>query len=100
MVSDRTVSNIILQQLGGNRFSTMVGMKYPTYSSRTLSFRIGSNPKRVSGVHIELDDDDTYTMTFYRIRNLRVEEIAKVSNVYAENLRDVFTKHTGLETSL
>ena len=54
----------------------------------------------MSGVHIELDDDDTYTMTFYRIRNLRVEEIAKVSNVYAENLCGNFIRFTGMEINL
>jgi hypothetical protein len=100
MTRDPSVSNMILSQLGGNRFSTMVGMKYATYSSRTLSFQIGSNPKNISGVHIELEDDDTYTMTFFRIKRLRVEEVAKIPNVYAEQLREVFTRYTGLETSL
>lgn len=100
MTSDPSVSNTILSQLGGNRFSTMVGMKYATHSSRTLSFQIGRNPKNVSGVHIELEHDDTYTMTFFRIRNLRVEEIAKIPEIYAEQLREVFTRYTGLETSL
>lgn len=100
MASDPSVSNTIMSQLGGNRFCIMVGVKYPTYSSRTLSFQIGANSKKVTGVHIELDNNDTYTMTFFRIRNLRVEECAKVEGVYAENLREVFTRHTGIETSL
>jgi hypothetical protein len=94
--------NVLLRQLGGNKFKVMTGAKNFVYSKadRSLSFKIGRNSKRVNGVRITLDASDTYTMEFMWNTVKKQTTRAKVSGVYAEDLQRVFTEHTGMYTSL
>lgn len=43
---------------------------------------------------------DLYTVTFYRFRGTNLKALYEVEMVYADQLREVFTRYTGLETSL
>lgn len=94
------VAQTILQQLGGNRFIAMTGAKHLCTSGRDLSFRIGRNAGRVSHVRITLDASDTYTVKFLAVRKLAVREIESASLVYADMLRPMFERVTGMATSL
>lgn len=95
------VASEILLQLGGNRFCAMTGAKNFVYNSDLLQFDIGRNAKRITKVQIKLTNEDLYTVAFYKGRGLNlVPACQPLNGVYAENLQEVFTRHTGLETRL
>ena len=97
-----TVAETILAQLGGNKFKVMTGAYSFAGGKDTLSFRLKSNPKKVKGVRITLMPSDTYKMEFlgFKYKTMEVFTISERDDVYAENLQDVFTNHTGLYTHL
>ena len=95
------IAKTILSQLGGNRFIAMTGAKRFEYDSKgsvvTLQFKIGRNAKQVNIVRINyIKGKDLYEMNFYKGAKL----LKKVSNVYADQLQKIFTKHTGMYTRL
>jgi hypothetical protein len=98
----KQIADTFLAQLGGNRFIAMTGAKMLTFGEKgELTFRIGSGATQgINCVKITLDADDTYTMTFYKIRGLKVTVVKEIDMVYAEDLRRVFTVTTGFRTSL
>ena len=97
-----TVAEIILAQLGGNTFLAMTGAKHLTQLEDSLMFRLPTlfSKDGINHVIIRLDPSDTYSLTFGRIRNFEYTAVSKVEGIYEDVLRDVFTRHTGLETSL
>ena len=103
-MSDLTVANTILAQLGGGRFTVMTGAKNYLGSANSLSFRLpgsgGFCKDGINAVRIVLEASDTYTVTFSRVHGSKVTEVATVDGVYEDTLRTVFTEHTGLATSL
>ena len=97
------IAHTILAQLGGGRFLTMTGAKNLVGSPTGLSFRINSvnyDGKRVNVVHITLDPSDTYTVVASYLRAGKLKNVATVSDVYNDSLQAVFTRVTGLHTSL
>lgn len=97
------VSQIILAQLGGNRFLTMTGAKNLTTNGSNLAFRLPKNGKRkINHVRIELTDADLYTVTFLNInfRSFNVTIVETVEHVYADQLVELFESNTGYYTSL
>lgn len=95
------VAQTILEQLGGNRFSAMAGAKNLVGGNDMLQFSIGRGAHGgANKVRITLDASDTYTVETFKIRGLDVKPIGRVSMVYADQLRSVFTNLTGFETSL
>lgn len=102
------VANTILAQLGGNRFRAMTGANGFTSSAAegegSLTFRIGTNDARVRGCKIILQADDTYTMKFYKwTRKDGLQDFtvcAEHEGVYVDMLQELFTKETGMYTSL
>lgn len=101
-MSDLTVSQTILEQLGGGRFIAMTGAKQFIGSATTLSFRVPKAKDGITGVRITLTPMDLYDVEFLRLRGVVAEPdvVAKVQGAYAEDLRRVFTAHTGLDTTL
>lgn len=97
-----SIATTILEQLGGRRFSAMTGATNFLSDHNSLRFKLPANFARegINLVRITLDPSDTYTMEFFKIRGTNVETIATRDNVYSDNLRDVFTSETGLDTSL
>lgn len=96
------IANEILNQLGNNKFIAMTGAKNFVASSDSLSFSIGRNKTRCNRVVITLTPADVYTVEFWfvSVKTGKVSELAKVSGVYNDMLRAVFTEQTGLNTSL
>jgi hypothetical protein len=97
-MSDMTVANTILQQLGGRRFMVMTGSKHFVGSENSLSFKVGSNDKRVTHVRVTLLPSDTYKVEALKIRNLVVTVADEADGIYCDVLADVFTRMTGLYT--
>jgi hypothetical protein len=104
MTSNTQIATTILEQLGGRRFVMMTGAKNLIAHPNALSFKLpgggGFAKDGINYVKITLDPSDTYTVEFSRVRGRTVKTLHTVSDIYAENLRDVFTRATGLQTSL
>lgn len=95
----------IIQQLGGQRFLAMTGARMLTYDrdNRGLHFTInGHNAAgaRVNRVRITLMAGDTYCIATFSVRRLMVRAVDELDGVYADQLRDAFTRLTGLECTL
>ena len=107
-----SVANVILQQLGGNKFIVMTGSKHFLSDGNTLRMSLTKNDSKANRLEVTLDADDTYTMRFYKYTAGRlnkktlswtedkVVEVYKVNGVYWDMLQAVFTEITGLATRL
>jgi hypothetical protein len=65
-VTDLTVAKTILALLGGERFVMMTGAKNFVGSADSVTFKVGSNPKRVTHVRVTLTPDGLYDVTFFK----------------------------------
>ena len=96
------VAKTILEQLGGNKFIAMTGASSFASGKDSLSFRI-PRTRKIKAVVIRLEPNDTYSMRFVGQKNrpsFEVFDVAVVPEVYCDQLQEVFTKYTGLYTSL
>ena len=92
---------IILQQLGGNKFIAMTGAKnFGTDRKGGLTFKIGRNSKSVSHVRVRLTSMDLYDMEFLQVRAGKIKIKSKEKGVYADQLGKMFKKNTGLNVRL
>ena len=92
----------ILNQLGGRKFLAMTGAKNLLVSDDKLQFQL---PARfalngITAVWVKLEANDTYTLTFWKIRGIKCDVVATVEDVYCDNLRAIFTEYTGLDCTL
>lgn len=93
------VADTIYQHLGGNKFCAMTNMSAFDPGPDRLTFRIGTNPKKVKIVVIILEANDTYTVHFIRVRGIHTS-MDTVDSIYADQLQEVFSRYTGLDTHL
>ena len=95
-------AQVILQQLGGNKFRAMTGAKNLLCSSTMLQFDLPARLAKsgINKVQVHLDDSDTYTVKCFKLRGFNCPQVAEESMVYADCLQSTFTKLTGLDTSL
>jgi len=94
------VAKCILAQLGGNQFVAMTGARQLVSDYHSLQFGVGRNHAGVNKVRIVHNGADLYDMYCYKIRNLEVKLLSQDEDIYAEDLRKVFTERTGLDTHL
>lgn len=115
------IAMTILSQLGGNKFRAMTGATNfldlgeseakearPEHDAPAVAARLGGiafKLGRFAGVktthvRVTLSHSDLYTMEFLNVRGYNMKTLATVGGLYAEQLREVFTRQTGLETSL
>lgn len=99
-----SVAQTILQQLGGRRFVTMTDARDFVGGENSLLFRL---PERfakdgINKVRISLGALDTYTMCFLKCNFSKhtFQIVEEHSGLYFDQLKDVFTEVTGLDTSL
>ena len=97
---DKRKAAVILKQIGGNKFIAMTGAKGFAFSDKYMSFKIGKNSKGINFVRIAHNGKDLYDMEFgfVSVRGIKVKK--KVKDVYADMLGTIFTKYTGMYTSL
>jgi hypothetical protein len=100
--TDLTVANTIIQQLGGGRFQAMTGAHTFLGDANSVSFRLplAKHPGAVNYVKITLTGRDDYDVEFYRIRGRKSTLVSSTEGIYADQLREVFERATGLYTSL
>jgi hypothetical protein len=65
-------------------------------SADSLTFKVGSNPKRVTHVRVTLTPDGLYDMTFFRIGKGPQSH----DGIHREMLQQVFAANTGHYTAL
>jgi hypothetical protein len=101
------VHEIILQQLGGNKFLAMTGSKNLTYSSvenNYLQMRLTRNMSGANFLKITLNASDTYTLKFFKVTIKDYMPIISkeqtFEDIYCDQLQEIFTKVTGLYTKL
>jgi len=109
------IAKTIIQQLGGSKFTTMTGAKnFVSLSDGnggvqfTLPTGFSQKDGKSTGINkviIRLNASDTYDVEFGAARMSRAKGptykvIAKADDIYADSLQEVFTRYTGLDTSL
>lgn len=99
-MTDKTVANTILQQLGGNKFIAMTGAKNFYADDYLLGFKIGRNASGINHVKIFLNARDTYDITWMRIRGDKINVVKEDKGIYADQLQELFTERTGMYTHL
>lgn len=104
---DKRQAGETLKQLGGNRFIMMTGAKNFGVGPKGMGFKIGRNSKKINYIRIDLDrGKDLYNMEFIRMARKKGElsptlkVVKKIKGVYADQLQNLFTKYTGMYTSL
>jgi len=97
-----TIATTILKQLGGNNFIAMTGAKNFLDIGNGLSFKIPKSKNGINYVKIILNPNDTYDIEFGRISSGKYgyKVIKRVYDVYFDQLHDIFTTYTGLDTHL
>ena len=104
---NQSQAKVLLQQLGGNKFIMMTGAKNFGLGPKGMGFKIGRNSKKINYIRIDLDrGKDLYNMEFIRMARKKGElsptmkVVKKIKGVYADQLQKMFTKYTGMYTSL
>lgn len=110
----------IYRQLGGSRFTTMTGskIKYFGYDKNGyvyLMIELTRNKLGAKYLKIQLNYLDLYNMEFSKIKKTQIPEykalgiriyneepitIETITDVYADDLQEIFTDRTGLLTKL
>ena len=91
---------VILQQLGGVTFRRMTGTYGLVAMKDGLKMSLVGNNSRAKYLYIQLKTDDTYRMTFGKIRNGEWIPVVVRDGVYCDQLAEVFTEVTGLYTTM
>jgi hypothetical protein len=104
MTTTQQTAQTILSQLGGNRFIAMTGCSNFGSTPNSLSFKLPRGTKnKATHCTVTLDASDTYTVEFVKC-SMRAavyrQVVAETSGVYADQLCELFTRATGLYTSL
>ena len=91
----------ILNQLGGNKFLFMTGAKNLIWNeeAQALSFKFPTASKK-NYCKITLNSLDTYDIEFGKIYGGNYTVVSEFKGYYNDMLRELFTKETGLYTSL
>lgn len=112
METTTRIADVILDQLGGNRFLAMTGAKYLLDTGDGLSMTIPRNVSKANRLKITLNGLDLYDVEFTRYTPERFYrktgtmtpdkwETVKVFNgVYCDQLQELFTSVTGMYTHL
>jgi len=100
-MSNLIVAETILKTLGGNKFRMMTGAKNLAGDENSLSMRIGRNSSNSNYLKITLNMMDLYDMEFCKLTRMgEKKSVKEYNNVYNDMMTDIFTKHTGMYTSL
>ena len=104
-MADLQVANTILAQLGGRRFIAMTGARDFIGGDNFITFSLpaGFAKEGINKIRITLDWTDTYIVEALKVlpgHELKFDTIKKLDYVYADDLEDIFTSVTGLDTHL
>lgn len=95
----KQIANMIYAQLGGNKFAAMTGAhSFAFGNDGSLSFKYPAKGRALHGVLITLNGNDLYDVKFIVVN--KDYNVKEYENVYEDQLAELFTRHTGLLTSL
>lgn len=99
------IAQTIVTQLGGRRFIAMTGAGDFIGGDNFITFSLpaGFAKDGINKIRITLDWTDTYIFEALKIfpgPELKFDTIQKLDYVYADDLEDIFTSITGLDTHL
>jgi hypothetical protein len=97
---DLQVAATIFEQIGGHRFMLMTGSSNFVGDGDSLTMRLTHNLLRARWLKITLMPDDTYMMEFIVMRGEEPVVVRKYRDVYWDQLQELFTEATGLQTTL
>lgn len=104
LIKESFSGDLVLRQLGGNKFIAMTGAKNFVQSKADgyLAFKLPSNfaYEGINYVKVQLNSLDLYDVTFSKIRGGNVKEISRADGIYGDMLAQIFRKHTKLNTRL
>lgn len=96
-------ANTIVEQLGrstGN-MARMIGAHTFTAGEHSLTFKFKAKAQNGANcVRVTLGACDTYRVEFIRLRGVDYWTKGEFSNIYADDLRPLFEKETGLYLNL
>lgn len=99
--SSPEVATEILNQLGGRRFIAMTGSKNFVYDNYSLTMKLIRNKAGAQYLNIKLNGLDLYDMVFCSFdKNCEKTIKSERHNVYFDDLQDIFTEITGMNTNL
>lgn len=96
------IAETTYSQLGGRTFAAMVGVKSRMCTKDgelTIKFKARATNKS-NTVVIARNANDTYLVTFWSIRGTSCKVVEQFDEIYADQLRTLFTSCRGLYTSL
>jgi hypothetical protein len=97
----KLIAATILEQLGGRQFMAMSGTKPLYFEKNKAMFRLTRNKSKAMFMEITLNSMDTYDMLFFALTRDHERTVkAEFSNIYNDQLQDIFTEVTGLYTIL
>lgn len=96
------IAQTILAQLGGARFPLITGATNLVAWDDGLSFKLPQTltRSRINWCRICLTPADLYTVEFYAGPFAKRKKVAEFSDVYCDQLQDLFEEATGLSLSL
>ena len=93
------VARTIFDQLGGQRFVAMTGAKHFVGAPASLAFRIPRS-NGVSQIKVTLTAMDDYIVEFIGMYAGQLTVKARHDGIYCDQLQELFTRETGLDTHL
>lgn len=99
----KQIANKTIEYLGGyGKIMAMVNGKDFAYDQNGgIQFKFSGN-KEMNIVKFELTQQDLYKVTFYKYnrRTLEVKVVKEYDGIYADQLKSLFERVTGLDLSL
>jgi len=100
MERNMAIAEEIVKQLGGRRFILMTGAYDFVALGSGVGFKLPSDKdfvkQGIDTVEVILTPDDTYTVRFLRDTEL----VSEHENIHNDQLQELFTSVTGLDTHL
>ena len=87
---------VIMNQLGGNLFCTMIGVKKIMAVENGVIFNVTTNKLKCNYVQVTLNGSDLYDIQYLSIRAGKRTVKHEDNNVYAEDMIELFEQNTGL----
>jgi len=91
-------TNEILKQLGGNKFIAMTGATCYSDGNTLISKFKGSRVANI--MYITLNENDLYNVKICKFKGMDIKTVKEVIGAYADMLKPLFEKTTGLRISL
>ena len=99
------VIDVMIKQLGGNKFFIMTGSK-PQYKdistdSPLIALKLIKNKSKANYFTVQyIRSSDLYKIEFIKMTKTERKVLSNYENIYGDQLTEIFESETGLRTSL